>query len=138
MQVCFLGLQAFSSLCQSVDFVNILSVRTRTPRSSMTTTPSVGRNMSKRRAAAARNAQRIHGNSTVKACDVQKTNAAKGTAIRNTTEAQGKSRRRARIGLTSFAYIISQPASVFKARRMPAHFSSYCNVTEVDKFVFLW
>ena len=25
MQVCFLGLQAFSTLCQSVDFVNILS-----------------------------------------------------------------------------------------------------------------
>ena len=24
MQVCFLGLQAFSTLCQSVDFVNIL------------------------------------------------------------------------------------------------------------------
>ena len=25
MQVCFLGLQAFSTLCQSVDFVNILT-----------------------------------------------------------------------------------------------------------------
>ena len=57
-------------------------------------------------AALARNAQRIHGNSTVKACDVQKTNAAKGTAIRNTTEAQGKSRRRARIGPVSYTHLI--------------------------------
>ena len=31
MQVCFLGLQAFSSLCQSVDFVNILAPHLRRP-----------------------------------------------------------------------------------------------------------
>ena len=71
-------------------------------------------------AALARNAQRIHGNSTVGGRDVQKTNATKGIASRNTAEAQGKSRRRARIGRTSFAYIISQRAFAFNTRRRPA------------------
>ena len=32
MQVCFLGLQAFSTLCQSVDFVNILKRPSRSGR----------------------------------------------------------------------------------------------------------